>query len=180
VFSQSIESDTYQGVIERGLLDSGRFYSIVSFAGDSENSYVQYAASLEAAGGSYVVSSGFGSEYYSSIIYPCLGFIANYPTTTVLVTNFDDVDLSQDGESKLSLKFTLFDSTKKIEQIRVERNDTIRISNGKIVSSSSTYLYSQMGDTNWNSQSSARTYSYGELQEYSGTKLNPSDFNERT
>ncbi len=178
-FSQKIGGETIEGKREYGLsggLISGYKIYEISYYGeeDSENK-VSYYDDFE-NNRKLVFDIGFVNEYVSNILNTTIAYYEYDDSKLSLTTNFDQVDLSTDGTKLLQYRFIKFASNgiHKIEE--VQRDDTIVIENGKIVSCSTEMLYSLQDGVNYQYMNKEVNFFYEELSSYEEIKLNPKDF----
>lgn len=169
-------NDKINGTEEVGIKDN-KFYLIRDYGKDDPNNYVIYAKYDENFSEDNL-SVGFSRAYFGGGYDVCKNFIdSNESIKYKFEYNYHDVDLSKDGEVKLYLIYEQYSS--KTVVVKYEREDYLTIKNNKIIKSKSTILYSLMDNTNYNYSVSTFNYSYDAYQEYSGTKLNPSNYSEK-
>lgn len=175
-FEQQIgETSKVAGRRESGITPTNNIYSIDYFGENDNQNKVTYYEN-NAANKAHVFNFGFVNDYVTLILDLTLYYYESEGLKLSLATNYDSLDLSKDGTHTLQYRFIYFagNGTTKLEE--VQRDDKITILNGKIVSSETTMLYGQQDSINYKYMESTSTYAYDALTDYSGTKLNPSDF----
>lgn len=178
-FSQKIGRETIIGRREFGItggLVSGYKIHEISYYGenDSENT-VRYYEDNE-TNRSIIFDIGFVGEYINNILNTTLAYFEYEDARLSLITNFDQVDLSTDGEKLLQFRFISYsaDGITKIEE--VQRDDLLVIESGKIASCQTEMLYSLQDGINYQYMNKLSNYYYDELTSFEGTVLNPKDF----
>lgn len=116
-------------------------------------------------------SVGFFDSFKLNVIDSVVSYVNNYKDTynVKLEYNFEDVDLSSDGDKYLRIKLNIISSGSIL--FSFEREDNITIENKKVTYSDSTYLISQQDGVNQQYRNNKNTYKFGELEEYTGQLL---------
>ena len=116
-------------------------------------------------------SIGFFDSFKLNVIDSVVSYVNNYKDTynVELEYNFEDVDLSSDGDKRLYIKLSIINSGSVL--FSFERDDKIKIENKKVTYSDSTYLISQQDGVNQQYRNNKNTYKFGELEEYTGQLL---------
>lgn len=116
-------------------------------------------------------SVGFFDSFKLNVIDSVVSYVNNYKDTynVKLEYNFEDVDLSSDGDKYLHIKLNIISSGSVL--FSFEREDNITIENKKVTYSDSTYLISQQDGVNQQYRNNKNTYKFGELEEYTGQLL---------
>lgn len=175
-FVQTYETDKISGTEEVGIKDN-KFYLIRDYGKDDPNNYVIYA-NYDEKYSEDNLSVGFSRSYFGGGYDVCKNFIdSNESIKYKFEYNYHDVDLSKDGEVRLYLIYEQYSS--KTVAVKYEREDYLTIKDNKIIKSKSTVLYSLMDNTNYNYSQSTFNYFYDAYKEYTGTKLNPSNYSEK-
>lgn len=120
----------------------------------------------------------FASEYINSIINVTLSYYRLNAYKYSLTTNFDTVNLSEDGEVTIQYRFIVYEKVGMGIIEEVQRDDRITILDNKITSCETTMLYSMQDGINFKYMEKTQQYAYNELTDYDGEKLNPADFKE--
>ncbi len=174
-FSQTYDEETINGVRQRGIAtyqDQEAFYQITDYEDDDANdsaAYSLYSENLE----DFVFGVGFIHYYYYNF-YTLFSSIASAYSDAILVSNISDLDFKDNGI--ITLYSTIFVGDQDNADIEFTREDIITIENKVITKVSSTQLYGLIGNTNYNYSEIKYEFSLGEIEEYSGTKLDPSDY----
>lgn len=116
-------------------------------------------------------SVGFFDSFKLNVIDSVVSYVNNFKDTynVSLEYNFEDVDLSSDGDKYLYIKLSVINSGSVL--FSFEREDNITIENKKVTYSDSTYLISQQDGVNQQYRNNKNTYKFGELEEYTGQLL---------
>ena len=116
-------------------------------------------------------SVGFFDSFKLNVIDSVVSYVNNFKDTynVSLEYNFEDVDLSSDGDKYLYIKLSIISSGSVL--FSFEREDNITIENKKVTYSDSTYLISQQDGINKQYRNNKNTYKFGELEEYTGQLL---------
>lgn len=116
-------------------------------------------------------SVGFFDSFKLNVIDSVVSYVNAYKDTcnVSLEYNFEDVDLSSDGDKYLYIKLSVINSGSVL--FSFEREDNITIENKKVTYSDSTYLISQQDGVNQQYRNNKNTYKFGELEEYTGQLL---------
>lgn len=116
-------------------------------------------------------SVGFFDSFKLNVIDSVVSYVNTYKDTynVSLEYNFEDVDLSSDGDKYLYIKLSIINSGSVL--FSFEREDNITIENKKVTYSDSTYLISQQDGVNQQYRNNENTYKFGELEEYTGQLL---------
>ena len=116
-------------------------------------------------------SVGFFDSFKLNVIDSVVSYVNNFKDTynVSLEYNFEDVDLSSDGDKYLYIKLSVINSGSVL--FSFEREDNITIENKKVTYSDSTYLISQQDGINKQYRNNKNTYKFGELEEYTGQLL---------
>lgn len=116
-------------------------------------------------------SVGFFDSFKLNVIDSVVSYVNAYKDTCIvsLEYNFEDVDLSSDGDKRLYIKLSIINSGSVL--FSFERDDKIKIENKKVTYSDSTYLISQQDGVNQQYRNNKNTYKFGELEEYTGQLL---------
>lgn len=116
-------------------------------------------------------SVGFFDSFKLNVIDSVVSYVNNFKDTynVSLEYNFEDVDLSSDGDKYLYIKLSVINSGSVL--FSFEREDNITIENKKVTYSDSTYLISQQDGVNQQYRNNENTYKFGELEEYNGQLL---------
>ena len=116
-------------------------------------------------------SVGFFDSFKLNVIDSVISYVNTYKDTynVKLEYNFEDVDLSSDGDKYLHIKLSIISSGSVL--FSFEREDNIKIENKKVTYSDSTYLISQQDGVNQQYRNNINTYKFGELEEYTGQLL---------
>ena len=116
-------------------------------------------------------SVGFFDSFKLNVIDSVVSYVNTYKDTynVSLEYNFEDVDLSSDGDKYLYIKLSVINSGSVL--FSFEREDNITIENKKVTYSDSTYLISQQDGVNQQYRNNKNTYKFGELEEYTGQLL---------
>ena len=174
-FTQSIGDSKVTGRREMGIAENNNLYQINYFGeGDSDNSDVYFLNNLQNKKWPYVLD--FVTDYINNIINVTLSYYETEGLKLSLITNYDSIDLSKDGTVLLQYRFINYAANGVNKSEEVQRDDELVIKNGKIISSSTTMIYSIEDGVNYKYLESKSTYSYDSLTDYPEEKLNPSDF----
>lgn len=174
-FSQTYDEGTISGVRQRGTTtyqDQEAFYQITDYEDDDANdsvAYSLYSENLE----DFVFGVGFIHYYYYNF-YTLFSSIASAYSDAILVSNINDLEFKDNGI--ITLYSTIFVGDQNNADIEFTREDIITIENKVITKAFSTQLYGLIGKTNYNYSEIKYEFSLGEIEEYSGTKLDPSDY----
>ncbi len=116
-------------------------------------------------------SVGFFDSFKLNVIDSVVSYVNAYKDTynVSLEYNFEDVDLSSDGDKYLYIKLSVINSGSVL--FSFEREDNITIENKKVTYSDSTYLISEQDGINKQYRNNKNTYKFGELEEYTGQLL---------
>ena len=174
--TQQIGDVTIEGVkTEIGITTDNYLYEIRYFSeGDSNNGVLFYENNPYNYG--YLFDFDFTSEYIYNIIDVTLNYYRTPGLKLSLTTNYDLLDLTQDGTHVLQYRFTRYGSNGVSKTEDVQRDDEILIENGKITMVKTTMLYALEDAINYQYMESSTTYTYDELTSYPFEKLNPDDF----
>lgn len=174
--TQQIGDVTIEGVkTEIGITTDNYLYEIRYFSeGDSNNGVLFYENNTYNYG--YLFDFDFTSEYIYNIIDVTLNYYRTPGLKLSLTTNYDLLDLTQDGTYVLQYRFTRYGSNGVSKTEDVQRDDEILIENGKITTVKTTMLYALEDAINYQYMESSTTYTYDELTSYPFEKLNPDDF----
>ena len=174
--TQQIGDVTIEGVkTEIGITTDNYLYEIRYFSeGDSNNGVLFYENNTYNYG--YLFDFDFTSEYIYNIIDVTLNYYRTPGLKLSLTTNYELLDLTQDGTHVLQYRFTRYGSNGVSKTEDVQRDDEILIENGKITTVKTTMLYALEDAINYQYMESSTTYTYDELTSYPFEKLNPDDF----
>lgn len=174
--TQQIGDVTIEGVkTEIGITTDNYLYEIRYFSeGDSNNGVLFYENNTYNYG--YLFDFDFTSEYIYNIIDVTLNYYRTPGLKLSLTTNYDLLDLTQDGTHVLQYRFIRYGSNGVSKTEDVQRDDEILIENGKITMVKTTMLYALEDAINYQYMESSTTYTYDELTSYPFEKLNPDDF----
>lgn len=116
-------------------------------------------------------SVGFFDSFKLNVIDSVVSYVNNFKDTynVSLEYNFEDVDLSSDGDKYLYIKLSIINSGSVL--FSFGREDNITIENKKVTYSDSTYLISKQDGVNQQYRNNKNTYKFGELEEYTGQLL---------
>lgn len=172
------EGEQYSGVNEKGIYNDN-FYSILYYGdGDSNNRLSEYPKGTTDFND--FSNCSFKGYYMNNVLAYCYdNYLAIKDDTRyskiTLTCDSKDVDLSSDGEKTIDFAYRIFSGSNLVNAI--VSSDTIKIENGKVISSESDYTFSQMGSTNYRKFVKKATYEYdSSIGDYNGTKLDPADF----
>lgn len=174
--TQQIGDITVEGVKkEKGITTDNYLYEIRYFSeGDSNNGVLFYENNTYNYG--YLFDFDFTSEYIYNIIDVTLNYYRTPGLKLSLTTNYDLLDLTQDGTHVLQYRFTRYGNNGVSKTEDVQRDDEILIENGKITMVKTTMLYALEDAINYQYMQSSTAYTYDELTSYPFEKLNPDDF----
>lgn len=181
-FSQYYDDDSQNktnGIVQRGIttyMNQGVFYQITDYSGDDSSDNVQYSLYSEGQE-EYVFGAGFGHYYY----YNYLSFL--YAATEaysdgVLETNFNKDSFINDGILTLSVHF--YSGDVESPDVEFTRNDTLTIESGVVIKAEVESFYGLAGATNFNYQTSTMVFEKGDIVNYTGERLDPSEYPLRT
>ena len=181
-FSQYYDDDSQNktnGIVQRGIttyMNQDVFYQITDYSGDDSSDNVQYSLYSEGQE-EYVFGVGFGHYYY----YNYLSFL--YAATEaysdgVLETNFNKDSFINDGTLTLSVHFYSGDVDS--PDVELTRNDTLTIESGVVIKAEVESFYGLAGATNFNYQTSTMVFEKGDIVNYTGERLDPSEYPFRT
>lgn len=174
-FTQSIGDSKVTGRREMGIAENNNLYQINYFGeGDSDNSVFYFLNNDYNK--KVLLSLDFVTDYINNIINVTLSYYEAEGLKLSLITNYDSIDLSKDGTVLLQYRFINYAANGVNKSEEVQRDDELVIKNGKIISSSTTMIYSIEDGVNYKYLESKSTYSYDSLTDYPEEKLNPSDF----
>lgn len=174
-FTQSIGDTKVTGRREMGIAENNNLYQINYFGeGDSDNSVFYFLNNDYNK--KVLLSLDFVTDYINNIINVTLSYYETEGLKLSLITNYDSIDLSKDGTVLLQYRFINYAANGVNKSEEVQRDDELVIKNGKIISSSTTMIYSIEDGVNYKYLESKSTYSYDSLTDYPEEKLNPSDF----
>lgn len=174
-FTQSIGDSKVTGRREMGIAENNNLYQINYFGeGDSDNSVFYFLNNDYNK--KVLLSLDFVTDYINNIINVTLSYYETEGLKISLITNYDSIDLSKDGTVLLQYRFINYAANGVNKSEEVQRDDELVIKNGKIISSSTTMIYSIEDGVNYKYLESKSTYSYDSLTDYPEEKLNPSDF----
>lgn len=174
-FTQSIGNSKVTGRREMGIAENNNLYQINYFGeGDSDNSVFYFLNNDYNK--KVLLSLDFVTDYINNIINVTLSYYETEGLKLSLITNYDSIDLSKDGTVLLQYRFINYAANGVNKSEEVQRDDELVIKNGKIISSSTTMIYSIEDGVNYKYLESKSTYSYDSLTDYPEEKLNPSDF----
>ncbi len=174
-FTQSIGDSKVTGRREMGIAENNNLYQINYFGeGDSDNSVFYFLNNDYNK--KVLLSLDFVTDYINNIINVTLSYYETEGLKLSLITNYDSIDLSKDGTVLLQYRFINYAANGVNKSEEVQRDDELVIKNGKIISSSTTMIYSIEDGVNYKYLESKSTYSYDSLTDYPEEKLNPSDF----
>ena len=174
-FTQSIGNSKVTGRREMGIAENNNLYQINYFGeGDSDNSVFYFLNNDYNK--KVLLSLDFVTDYINNIINVTLSYYETEGLKLSLITNYDSIDLSKDGTVFLQYRFINYAANGVNKSEEVQRDDELVIKNGKIISSSTTMIYSIEDGVNYKYLESKSTYSYDSLTDYPEEKLNPSDF----
>ena len=91
-----------------------------------------------------------------------------------LVTNFNEESFIDDGTLTLSIRFTVEEDN--VVSIQLERDDVLTIENGIVIEDEVTSLVSYMDGANYIYQEASYKFIEGELTEFTGARLDPTEF----
>ncbi len=172
-FSQKIGEDTFSGRRELGL-DNKKIYQINYYGETDSNNSVKYYDDNETSR-ERLFSLDFVTEYVNNILDYTIEYYERNGRYS-LKTNFEDVTFPDNGTIQLQYHFTYYSSDGAIKAEEVQREDTLTLANGYIVSSKTTMMYGIQNNVNYQYMNSEKTYKYDALSEYTETKLDPSKF----
>ncbi len=176
------DTDQYSGVIEKGV-NGDKYYAIYYYGeGESNNNIEEYNKGTTKFE-EFSICTYKGYYLNSVLLYSYDNYLANKDndryTKFTLTCDSNDVDFKTDGEKKLDLVYRIFSGSTIVNTL--ESTDTIVIDNGKVISSHSECQLSSMNSINYTKFVKIATYEYdSSIGEYTGTKLNPSDFSSKT
>lgn len=174
-FTQSVGDSKVTGRREMGIAENNNLYQINYFGeGDSDNSVFYFLNNDYNK--KVLLSLDFVTDYINNIINVTLSYYEAEGLKLSLITNYDSIDLSKDGTVLLQYRFINYAANGVNKSEEVQRDDELVIKNGKIISSSTTMIYSIEDGVNYKYLESKSTYSYDSLTDYPEEKLNPSDF----
>ena len=176
-FTQTInDSIEIKGKRERGI-NNNNFYQINYYGEQDKDNSVTYYVNNE-ANKKAMFTLGFVSNYVINFIDPLISEMnsKNKNNRIVLQTNYDGVEVPTSGNIDLQFIFTQYDASGRIEVLKMNRVDHLVISDNKVISSKSKYLYSLQENTNYRYIEIETSYFYDPISDYKGDKLNPSDF----
>ena len=174
-FTQSIGDSKVTGRREMGIAENNNLYQINYFGeGDSDNSVFYFLNNDYNK--KVLLSLDFVTDYINNIINVTLSYYETEGLKLSLITNYDSIDLRKDGTVLLQYRFINYAANGVNKSEEVQRDDELVIKNGKIISSSTTMIYSIEDGVNYKYLESKSTYSYDSLTDYPEEKLNPSDF----
>lgn len=174
-FTQSIGNSKVTGRREMGIAENNNLYQINYFGeGDSDNSVFYFLNNDYNK--KVLLSLDFVTDYINNIINVTLSYYETEGLKLSLITNYDSIDLSKDGTVLLQYRFINYAANGVNKSEEIQRDDELVIKNGKIISSSTTMIYSIEDGVNYKYLESKSTYSYDSLTDYPEEKLNPSDF----
>ena len=174
-FTQSIGDSKVTGRREMGIAENNNLYQINYFGeGDSDNSVFYFLNNDYNK--KVLLSLDFVTDYINNKINVTLSYYETEGLKLSLITNYDSIDLSKDGTVLLQYRFINYAANGVNKSEEVQRDDELVIKNGKIISSSTTMIYSIEDGVNYKYLESKSTYSYDSLTDYPEEKLNPSDF----
>lgn len=172
-FEQKIGDSSVLGRIETGIND-GNIYQITYYGeNDTNNSVKNYIDNDKNR--ELIFDIGFVNEYVSNILDVTLAYLTNEENKIYLNTNFDEIDLSSDGEKKLQYRFISYAPNGKDKIEEVQRDDTLTITNGKITRVKTVMLYSLQDGVNSKYMEKDISFSYEKLVSFEGEKINPNN-----
>ncbi len=174
--NQQIGETQIEGVKnEIGITTDNYLYEIRYYSeGDEQNGVLFYENNTYNY--SYLFDFDFASDYIYNIIDVTLNYYRVSGLKLSLTTNFDLIDLSEDGTHLLQYRFIRYGSNGISKTEEVSRDDEILVENGKITAVKTTMLYALEDAINYQYMEANTTYSYEELTAYPFEKLNPDDF----
>lgn len=176
IFEQNIGDSSVLGKEETGIL-TDRIYEISYFGENDSSNCVIYYPNTD-SNHDAIFNLDFASEYINSIINVTLSYYRLNAYKYSLTTNFDTVNLSEDGEVTIQYRFIVYEKAGMGIIEEVQRDDKITILDNKITSCETTMLYSMQDGINFKYMEKTQQYAYNELTDYDGEKLNPADFKE--
>lgn len=178
-FESKMGVEIMTGVKETGIIESDtkRLYQICDFSEDDTNdsvAYMNYSDELRDinldVGFSFLMNTSVFLPYDQSKDVTNLTYSFSYNFTQ------DNIDLSKDGEVLLAFESVSKQGTTEFE--RYQFQSTITILNGKITKANLVMKDSLMSDANYRYLEGEYIYSYDKLEEYAGTRLDPSKYKE--
>ena len=140
-FTQSIGDSKVTGRREMGIAENNNLYQINYFGeGDSDNSVFYFLNNDYNK--KVLLSLDFVTDYINNIINVTLSYYETEGLKLSLITNYDSIDLSKDGTVLLQYRFINYAANGVNKSEEVQRDDELVIKNGKIISSSTTMIYS--------------------------------------
>lgn len=173
IFSQTIGEETFSGRRELGLINN-MIYQINYYGDDDSNNNVKYYEDNETSRQG-LFSLDFVTEYVNNILDYTIKYYERNGRYS-LKTNFEEVTFPDNGAIKLQYHFIYYSSDGTIKAEEVQREDTLTLSNGYIMSSKTSMMYGIQNSVNYKYMNSETSYKYEELKEYTETKLDPSKF----
>lgn len=174
-FTQTIGEEKVSGRREIGIAENNNLYQVNYFGENDSDNSVFYFVNND-YNKKVLFSLDFVTEYINNIINVTLSYYETEGLKLSLVTNYDLVDFSKDGTIVLQYRFINYAANGVNKTEEVQRDDEIVIENGKIISSNTTMIYSIEDGVNYKYLESKSTYFYENLTDYTGEKLNPSNF----
>lgn len=165
-FNQTIGSSTTEGKVEMGIDEN-----IYQFTYYDENTYSFNYYENNESNREMIFNIGFVNEYINNILNVTLSYLKDDSNKLSLITNFDQIDFSIEGEVKLQYRLISFAPNGKDKLEEVQRDDILNIENGKILSSNTIMLYSLQDGVNYYYMEKSVTYNYDELVDYEGEHL---------
>ena len=173
-FSDS-ETDEISGITQRGIINQNNldyFYEVTDYLNDDSGDSASYIPYQE-ENIDLNLNVGFGYSYYRDYLTTLFGMMSNNPSGR-LVTNFNEDSFIDDGTLTLSIRFTVEEDN--VVSIQLERDDVLTIENGIVIEDEVTSLVSYMDGANYIYQEASYNFIEGELTEFTGTRLDPTEF----
>lgn len=172
-FEQKIGDNYISGRSETGINDNNIYQLTYYGENDTNNSiktYIDNEANRE-----LIFDIGFVNEYVNNILNVTLAYLDNEDNKISLTTNYEQVDLSNDGVKKLQYRFISYAPNGKDKIEEVQRDDTLTITDGKITRVKTVMLYLLQDGVNSKYMEKEVSFEYEELTSFEGEKLNPNN-----
>ena len=176
-FESSMSSTKINGVKETGIVEKEgkKLYQICDFTeddGDDSVAYMNYSDELKDinldVGFSFLMNTSVFLPYDQSQDVTNLTYTFSYNFTQ------DNIDLTKDGKVTLSFESIAKQGVTEFE--RYQFQSEITIESGKITKANVVMKESIMGDANYRFLEGEYIYYYEEITEFTGTKLDPSNY----
>lgn len=172
-FEQKIGDNSISGRSETGINDNNIYQLTYYGENDTNNSiktYIDNEANRE-----LIFDIGFVNEYVNNILNVTLAYLDNEDNKISLTTNYEQVDLSNDGIKKLQYRFISYAPNGKDKVEEVQRDDTLTITDGKITKVKTVMLYLLQDGVNSKYMEKEVSFKYEELTSFEGEKLDPNN-----